>query len=49
MSYFTSKSKSISTHHKMMKTQLIQIAEQVSHVSRPQGHLLNQLETSPKR
>jgi len=31
-----------------METQLAQIAQQVTHLSRPQRHLLGQLEANPK-
>jgi len=39
---------SLSTHQKMMETQLAQIAQLVSHLSRPQGHLLGQPKANPK-
>jgi len=32
----------------MMESQIAQIAQQVSHLSRPQGHLPGQHETNPK-
>jgi len=33
---------------KAMDTQIAQIAQQVSHLSRPQGHLPGQVETNPR-
>ena len=38
----------MATHQKAMDTQIIQIAQQVSHLSRPQGHLSGQVETNPR-
>ena len=38
----------MTTHQKAMDTQIPQIAQQVSHLSRPQGHLLGQAETNPR-
>ena len=35
----------MATHQKAMDTQIAQIAQQVSRLSRPQGHLLGQPET----
>jgi len=36
------------THQKMMENQNALIAQQVSHLSRPQWHLPGQLKTNPK-
>jgi len=44
----TSKFDAMATHQKAMDTQIAQIAQQVSHLSRPQGHLLGQPETNPR-
>jgi len=44
----TSKFDAMVTHQKAMDTQIAQIAQQVSHLSRPQGHLLGQAKTNPK-
>jgi len=35
-------------HQKMMETQLTQIAQQLSHLCRPQKHLPSQMEINPK-
>ena len=43
-----SKFDATATHQKAMDTQIAQIAQQVSHLSRPQGHLLGQPETNPR-
>jgi len=48
VSQLNSKFESLSTHPKMMETQLAQISQQVSHLSRPQGHLPGQSEANPK-
>jgi len=48
VSQLNSKFESLSTHQKMMETQLAQIAQQVNHLSRPQGHLSGQPEANPK-
>lgn len=49
VSQLNAKFKSMSTYQKMMENQLAQIAQQVTHISRPQGHLSGQPETNPKR
>jgi len=36
------------TNQKTMDTQIVHIAQQVSHLSRPQGHLPGQPEINPK-
>ena len=36
----------MATHQKAMDTQIAQIPQQVSHLSRPQGHLPGQPETN---
>jgi len=38
----------MATHKKAMDTQIAQIAQQVSHLSRPQGRLSGQPETKPR-
>ena len=38
----------MATHQKAMDTQIAQIAQQVSRLSRPQGHVLGQAETNPR-
>jgi len=38
----------MATHQMAMDTQITQIAQQVSHLSRPQGHLPGQPKTNPK-
>jgi len=38
----------ITAHQKAMDTQIAQIAQQVSHLSLPQGHLPVQAETNPR-
>jgi len=43
-----SKLEAMTTHQKMMENQIAQIEQQVSHPSRPQGHLPGQPETNPK-
>jgi len=43
-----SKFKAMTTHQKMMENRIVQIVQQVSHLSRPQGHLLGQPKTNPK-
>ena len=43
-----SKFDSMATHQKMMDNQIAQIAQQVSHLSRPEGHLPGQPETNRK-
>ena len=48
VSQLTSRVEAISTHQKMMETQIAQIAQQVNHLSRPQGHFPGQPETNPK-
>jgi len=48
VSQLTVKFKTMTTHQKMMENQITQIAQQVSHLFRPQGHLPGQLETNPK-
>ena len=44
----TSQFEAMATHQKAMDTQIAQIAQQVSHLSRPQGHLPGQAETNPR-
>ena len=44
----TSQFDAMATHQKAMDTQVAQIAQQVSHLSRPQGHLPGQAETNPR-
>jgi len=44
----TSQFNAIATHQKAMDTQIAQIAQQVSRLSRPQGHVLGQAETNPR-
>ena len=44
----SSKFGTLTTHQKMMENQIVQIAQQVSHLSRPQRHLLGQREPNPK-
>jgi len=43
-----SKSDVMATHQKAIDTQIAYIAQQVSHLLRPQGHLSGQPETNPK-
>ena len=43
----TSKFDAMTTHQKTMDTQIAQIAQQVSHLSRPQAHLSGQPGTNP--
>jgi len=38
----------MASHQKVMDNQIAQIAQQVSHLSRPQAHLPSQPETNPK-
>ena len=38
----------MATHQKAMDAQIAQIAQQVSRLSRPQGHLSGQAETNPR-
>jgi len=38
----------MTTHQKMMENQIAQIAQQLSHLSMPQGHLSGQPKTNPK-
>ena len=44
----TSKFDAMATHQKAMDTQITQTAQQVSHLSRPQGFLPGQPETNPR-
>jgi len=44
----TSKFDTMASHQKAMDTQITQIAQQISHLSRPKGHLTGQYETNPK-
>jgi len=44
----TAKFETMTTHQKMMENQISQIAQQVSHLSKPQGHLPGQPEANPK-
>jgi len=39
----------MAAHQKTMDTQIAQIAQQVSHLSRPQGQLPSQPEVNPRR
>lgn len=48
VSQLNSKFEVMTTHQKMIENQIAQIAQQVSHLSRPQGHLPGQPETNPK-
>jgi len=48
MSQLNFKFESMSTHQKMMKTQLAQIGQQVSYLSHPQRHVQGQLKMNPK-
>ena len=48
VSQLSSKFETVTTHQKMLENQIAQIAQQVSHLSRPQGHLPGQPETNPK-
>jgi len=48
VSQLNSKFEATTTHQKMMENQIAQIAQQVSHLSRRQGHLPGQPETNPK-
>ena len=48
ISQWTTKFETITTHQKMLENQIAQIAQQVSHLFRPQGHLPSQPETNPK-
>jgi len=48
MGQLNAKFESLSTHQMMMETQLAQIAQKVSHLSRPPRHLPDQLEANPK-
>ena len=43
-----SKFDAMASHQKAMDTQIAQLAQQVNHLSRPQGHLPGQPETNPK-
>ena len=45
----TSRVDSMAAHQKTMDTQIAQIAQQVSHLSRPQGQLPGQTEANPRR
>ena len=45
----TSRVDSMAAHQKTMDTQIAQIAQQVSHLSRPQGQLPGQPEVNPRR
>ena len=44
----TSKFDTMATHQKVMDTEIARIVQQVSHLSRSQGHLLGQPETIPR-
>jgi len=44
----TSKFNAMATHQMAMDTQITQIVQHVSHLSRPQGHLPGQPETNPR-
>ena len=44
----TSRLDVMAAHQKTMDAQIAQIAQQVSHLSRPQGHLPSQPETKPR-
>jgi len=48
ISQLTSKVDAMATHQKAMDRQIAQLAQQVSHLSRPQGHLPSQAETNPR-
>ena len=48
ISQLTTKVDALTTHQKAMDHQLAQIAQQVSHLSRPQGQLPGQTETNPR-
>ena len=48
VSQLNSKFEAMTTHQKIMENQIAQIAQQVSHLSRPPGHLPGQPETNPK-
>jgi len=48
ISQLTSKVDALTTHQKAMDHQIAQIAQQVSHLSRPQSHLPGQAETNPR-
>jgi len=48
VSQLNSKFEAMTTHQKMMENLIAQITQQVSHLSRPPGHLPGQLETNPK-
>jgi len=48
ISQLNTKFEGLSSHQKMMETQLAQITQQVSHLSRPQRHLPGQLKVNPK-
>jgi len=45
----TSRVDAMAAHQKTMDTQIAQIAQQVSHLSRPQGQLPGQPEVNPRR
>ena len=47
-SQLASKFETMTTYQKMMENQIAQIAQQVSHLSRPQGYVSGQPETNPK-
>jgi len=44
----TSRVNAMAAHQKTMDIQIAQIAQQVSHLSRPQGHLPGQPKTNPR-
>jgi len=48
INHLTSKFDVMATHQKATDTQIAQIAQQVSHLSRPQGYLPGQPETNPR-
>jgi len=48
ISQLTSTVDTMATHQKAMDQQIAQLAQQVSHLSRPQGHLPDQAETNPR-
>ena len=48
ISQLTFKFETMTTHQLMMKNQITRIAQQLSHLSRPPGHLSGQPETNPK-
>jgi len=48
VSQLNSKFKAMTTHQKMIENQIAQIAQQVRHLSRPQGRLLGQPNINPK-